>query len=143
MLRALCDELTVKAASGNAQNTANAIYAISALQYHPGEATLRALEGAIRANAREFNSQNISNCGKMPALCGRYESLPRRLRPWGRRHACACRITRPAAAPPRSAAVLGFAKLEHPMEPEVLDVLGRQALAQLHTFTAQALSNTL
>lgn len=38
---------------------------------------------------------------------------------------------------------LAFAKMEHAIDPDILDLLGREALNKIGTFTAQALSNTL
>ena len=50
------------------------------------------------------------------------------------------RSVRAMCLPP---AVLAFAKLEHAIDPEALDLLGREALQKLTTFTPQALSNTM
>ena len=60
-LQAYAEENAAKAAEGNAQNTANTLWAFATLGYNPGEAVLRALSTAVLAKVGEFTAQNISN----------------------------------------------------------------------------------
>lgn len=65
-LQAYGEENAAKAGEGNAQNTANTLWAFATLGYNPGDAVLQAISKAVLAKIHEFTAQNIRHvCATM------------------------------------------------------------------------------